>query len=86
MTYMNYYSVIKKNEILPFVIPWMGLEGINAKWNKSEIRKQIYGFTYLWNQEKNKTNEQTKQNKTRIIVKRSPLVVARGEGVGGTDE
>ena len=31
---MNYYSVFKKNEILPFVITWMDLEVIVL----SEIR------------------------------------------------
>ena len=28
MWYMQYYSAIKKNEILPFVTTWMELEGI----------------------------------------------------------
>ena len=33
---MNYYSAIRKNEILPFVTTWMDLEGIMV----SEIRQQ----------------------------------------------
>ena len=37
----------------------------------------------MWNL-KNKTNEQTKQN--RNIHTESKLVVARGKGVGGMDE
>ena len=28
---MEYYSAIKKNEIIPFVTTWMGLEGIKIK-------------------------------------------------------
>ena len=31
---MEYYSAIKKKEILPFETTWMYLECINAKWNK----------------------------------------------------
>ena len=41
---MEYYSAIKKNEILPFATTWMELEGIMI----SEIReRQIsYDFTH----------------------------------------
>ena len=40
---MKYYSVIKKNEILPFATTWMELEGIML----SEIRERqkSYDFT-----------------------------------------
>ena len=47
----EYYSAIKKNDILPFVTMWMDLEGIIL----SEI---LYDSTYMWNL-KNKTIEQT---------------------------
>ena len=43
---MEYYSVIKKKEILPFVTTWLELEGIMLR----EIReKQIScDFTHMW--------------------------------------
>ena len=42
---MEYYSAIKKNEILPFATTWMELEGIML----SEIRKRqiSYDFTHM---------------------------------------
>ena len=43
---MEYYSAVKKNEILPFATTWMELEGIML----SEIsqRRQIsYDFTHM---------------------------------------
>ena len=51
---MEYYSAIKKNEILPFATTWMGLEIIIL----SEVReRQIsYDIAYIWNL-KNVTNE-----------------------------
>ena len=72
----EYCSAIKKNEILPSVTTWMDLEGIML----SEIsqRETLHDFTYMWNL-KNKTNEQTQQNRTRLIETGS----CRGEGVGG---
>ena len=44
---VEYYSAIKKNEILPFVTTWMDLEGIMLSY-----------FTHMCNL-KSKTNEQT---------------------------
>ena len=44
---MDYYSAIKKNEILPFAATWIDLEGIML----SEISqtKTLYDITYMWN-------------------------------------
>ena len=55
---MDYYSAIKKNEILPLATTWMDVKSIIL----SEIsQRQIpYDFTYVWNP-KNKTNKQKTQ-------------------------
>ena len=43
---MEYYSAIKKNEIIPFASIWMDLEIIIL----SEVRqKDRNGITYMWN-------------------------------------
>ena len=60
--------------------------GCYAKWNKLDRKKQIpYDFTYMWNL-KNKTNEQTKQKRNRLIDTENKLVVARGEEGGEMNE
>ena len=45
---MEYYSAVKKNEIMPFPATWMDLEIIIL--NQSERERQIpYDITYIWN-------------------------------------
>ena len=59
---MEYYSAIKKNEILPFATTWMELKGIIL----SEIReRQIYDFTHMRTL-RDKTDEH-KGRETKII-------------------
>ena len=44
---MENYSVGKKEEILPFVMTWLNLDGI--KWNKPGRERQILdGVIYIW--------------------------------------
>ena len=43
---MEYYSVIKKNDILPFVVMWMGLKIIILS-EVSQTEKQKYHMTSL---------------------------------------
>ena len=44
---MKYYSVIKNNEIMPFVTSWMELEIIIL--SKSKRERQIpYDIIYMW--------------------------------------
>ena len=40
---MEYYSAIKNNDILPFVITWLDLESITL----SEISQTLYAFPYM---------------------------------------
>ena len=50
----EYYSAIKKNEILLFATTWMYLEGIMLS-ETSRTEKDKYCITYMWNL-KNMTN------------------------------
>ena len=51
---MEYYSTIKKNEILPFATMWMELECIML--SKISQRKIPYDFIHMWNL-RNRTDE-----------------------------
>ena len=52
---VEYYSAVKKNEIMPFPVTWMDLEIITL--SKSDRERQIScDITYIWNL-KNDTNE-----------------------------
>ena len=52
---MEYYSAIKKNEIMTFAATWMELEIIILS-EVTYIEKILYDITYMWNL-KNGTNE-----------------------------
>ena len=74
---MEYYSTIKKNEILPFATTWMDLEGIIL----SEVRKGqiLCDFTHMCDF-KNKINEQIKKvlNHKKLLTIEHKLMVIRG--------
>ena len=47
---MEYYSAIKKNEILPFEATWMQLEIIILSEVKSDRQRQVsYDIAFKWN-------------------------------------
>ena len=48
---MEYYSVIRKNEIMPFAATWMQLEIILLS-EVSQKEKDKYDITYMWNLKK----------------------------------
>ena len=53
---MEYYSAIKKNEIMPFAATWMDLEVVI--WSEvSQTEKEKYDLVYMWNLKGNDANE-----------------------------
>ena len=52
---MEYYSAIKKNEILTFATTWMKLDGIMLSAISQTKRQILYDITYMWNLD-NKTS------------------------------
>ena len=83
---MEYYSAIRKSEILPFAATWMDLEGIML--SKVRERQILYDITYIWNlknSEYNKTSEYrlvsiTKKKQTHSYRKQLPVGEGRGRG------
>ena len=60
---MEYYSAIKKNDILPFAVMWVELGCIMP--SKISQRKKIsYDFIHMWNL-RHKTDEHMEEGKER---------------------
>ena len=77
---MEYYSAIRKNEIMPFAATWMDLEIVIL----SEVRqRQIsYDITCMWNLKKMiQMNLHTKQKQTHRHRKQT-YGYQRGKGEG----
>ena len=76
---MEYYSAIKKNEIMPFAATWMQLEIIIlSEVSQKEKRQILYDITSMWNL-KYDTNEPICETETESGTE-SRQVVAKGEG------
>ena len=75
---MEYYSVIKKNEILSFATTWMNLEGIISEISQRKTNTVWY---HLYSESKNKLGNIAKNQFTDI----EKLMVTSGEMVEGRD-
>ena len=60
---MEYYSAIKKNEIVPFVATWMGLEIIIL--SEVSIQRKTYDSAYMWNLKKKRYEQTHRKNKQK---------------------
>ena len=46
---MEYYSAMKKNDMLPFAATWMELEGIKLSEISQSEKDRYHVFTHMWN-------------------------------------
>ena len=59
---MEYYSAIKKNEILTLATTWMDLEGIMLSEISQRKTNTIWFHSYVESKKQNKTNKQNKNS------------------------
>ena len=80
----EYYSAIKKNEILPLAATWMYLEIIILSEVKSDRERQIsYDITLMWNLKKGYKWTHL-QNRNRLTDLENQFMVTKsnmGEGI-----
>ena len=84
---MEYYSVMKKNKIMPFAATQMDFRDYHTKWSNSETEGQIlYNITYMWDLKTStnkliyKTETDTQTQKANIWLPKEK----RGEGQTGS--
>ena len=73
---MEYYSAIKKNEIVSFAASWVDLENIMLSEDKDSKGQIVYDILYMWIL-KNNTNESIYKT-NRLIDIGSKFMVTRG--------
>ena len=76
---MEYYSAIRRKQILPFAATWMELEGIMiSEISQAEKNKYQNDFTHMWSI---RTEQKLKkQNSSRLTEPKNGLTVTKGKG------
>ena len=78
----DYYSAMKKKEIMPFAATWVQLESLILNEVKSERERQIpYDIPYMWNL-KYGMDEPIYRTETNLLTWRTDLWLPRGRGKG----
>ena len=84
---VEYYSAIKKNEIMPFAPTQIDPESIILS-EGSQAEKDKYDITYLWNLRKNDTKDLMYKTNSQILKSNLGLPKEKllGEGMSWEDE
>ena len=61
---MEYYSAIRRDEMLPFATTWMDFEIIMLSEISQTENRKSHDITYMWDINLKATNEQDKQTET----------------------
>ena len=78
---MEYYSAIKKNEILPFAATWMDLEGIMlSEISQTEKNKYCMISLYVESKKIQQTSECNKKISRLTDIESKLVVTRRGKG------
>ena len=81
---MEYYSAVKKNEIMPFATTWMDLEIIMLV-ELNQRKANIIQYHFYVGSEKNDINELIYKT-SRLKDIENKLMVAKGKSVWGRDK
>ena len=84
---MEYYSAIKKNEVIAIHSNMDGPRDCHTEWSKSDREREIwYDIAYMQNLKKKKWYKWTYlQNRNRLTDLENKLMVTGGEGCGSGD-
>ena len=79
---MEYYSAVKKNEIMPFAATWIDLEIIILSEVSQTEKDEYHMISHIGNLKKKDTNEIILQNRNRSTDIENKLKVTKGRGGG----
>lgn len=80
----DYYSVIRKDEICPFVTSWMQLDGVmQRKFHKEKTKYQ--NMSVIQRIQRSTARKQTKPNENQPLDSSIRTEVTRGEQKKGTE-
>ena len=85
---MEYYSIIRKNEILPFAATWMDLKGVMPSEISQRKTNTVWYHLYVESKKKkNTTNWWIQKKGSRLTDTENKLGVTseRKEGIGNTE-
>ena len=79
---MEYYSTIKKEWNNAICNNMDGPGDYHTKWSKSDMERQIYNITHMWNLRKQWYKWTNLQNRNRLTDLENEFMVSVGKGRG----